>query len=49
MRRIAVGSGTTINDVEELLKYYEQLNRLIKELRRKRGLLSKLGVKGLGT
>lgn len=48
MRRIALGSGTSVSDVEELLRYYEQLRRLMKDLRRKRGLLSKLGVKDLG-
>lgn len=48
IRRIALGSGTTVDDVEELLRYYDQLRRLIKDLKRKRGLLSKLGVKDLG-
>lgn len=48
MRRIALGSGTSVSDVEELLRYYEQLRRLMKDLRRKKGLLSKFGVKDLG-
>ncbi|MEM2757292.1 MAG: signal recognition particle protein Srp19, partial [Sulfolobales archaeon] len=47
MRRIAIGSGTSVSDVEELMKYYEQLKRLIKDLRRKKGLLSKLGAEGI--
>lgn len=47
MRRIAIGSGTSVSDVEELIKYYEQLKRLIKDLRRKKGLLSKLGAEGI--
>ncbi len=47
MRRIAMGSGTSVSDVEELIKYYEQLKRLIKDLRRRRGLLSRLGTEGL--
>ncbi len=47
MRRIAMGSGTSVSDVEELIRYYEQLKHLIKGLRRKKGLLSKLGAEGL--
>jgi len=47
MKRIAMGSGTSVSDVEELIKYYEQLKRLIKDLRRKKGLLSRLGAEGL--
>jgi len=42
--RIARGSGTTIEDVKELLKYYEMVNTMIRDIKRKRGLLRKLGI-----
>ncbi len=37
-RRIAKGSGTTIQDVNKLLKSYEEMRRLFKKVRRKGGL-----------
>lgn len=47
MRRIAIGSGTTISEVKQFLDYYENINKLLKTMRR-RGLpssLRKLGEK----
>ncbi len=36
-RRIARGSGTTVTEVNQLLKEYRQMHRLFKQLRRKKG------------
>jgi len=36
MRRIAIGAGVSLEDVKELLSYYENLQRMIKEVRRRR-------------
>ncbi|HIQ03602.1 MAG TPA: signal recognition particle protein [Desulfurococcales archaeon] len=44
MRRIAIGSGTTIEDVKELLKYYEIMNKMLKQIKRRKGLLRKLHI-----
>jgi len=44
MQRIAMGSGTTVEDVKELLKYYEMVNNFIKSAKRRTGLLKKLGI-----
>ncbi|MCS7106582.1 MAG: signal recognition particle protein Srp54 [Acidilobaceae archaeon] len=44
MRRIAIGSGTSVEEVKELLKYYENMVNLSKRLRRDRGLLRRLGM-----
>ncbi|RLG75142.1 MAG: signal recognition particle protein [Thermoprotei archaeon] len=46
MRRIALGSGTTVEDVKELLQYYEMVRRLIKDVKRRKGLLKRLGMLG---
>ena len=48
MRRISIGSGTTIEDVKELLNYYEMLKRMIKDIKRRRGLLKKMGIERFG-
>jgi len=40
--RIAMGSGTTVDDVKELLKYYELVNNFMRDLRRKRSLLTRI-------
>jgi len=45
MRRIARGSGTTVNDVKELLAYYRNLKQMMRRLRRDRRLLRRLGLK----
>ncbi len=42
IRRIAIGSGTTPEEVKELLDYYKQIKRAMKQLKRKKGLLAKL-------
>ncbi len=42
VRRIALGSGTTPGDVRELLKYYELINKMLKDLKR-----GKLRIKGI--
>ena len=44
MRRIAMGSGTSVEDVKELLAYYKNLKRMMKRLRRDRRLLRRLGL-----
>ena len=44
IRRIALGSGTTVEDVKELLQYYEMVKRLIKDVKRRKGLLKRLGM-----
>ncbi len=43
IRRIAIGSGTRPEDVKELLTYYNQVKRMIKQLKRKKTLLKKYG------
>ncbi len=43
--RIARGSGSSIDEVKELLRYYENINRFMRDARRKRKLLERL--KGL--
>ncbi len=42
VRRIALGSGATPGDVRELLKYYELINKMLKDLKR-----GKLRIKGM--
>lgn len=42
IRRLAIGSGRTVNDVHELLNYHELLNKMLKDL--KRGKLRLRGV-----
>ncbi len=44
MRRIALGSGTTVEDVKELLAYYKALKAMAKRMRRDRRLLRRLGI-----
>lgn len=44
IKRIAIGSGTTTEDVRELLNYYKNLKNLVRKLRRDRRLLKKLGL-----
>lgn len=44
MRRIALGSGTRVEDVRELLAYYRGLKQMMKRLRRDRRLLRRLGI-----
>ncbi len=50
MKRIAIGSGTSVKDVEELLRQYNMSKKMIKQLKRKKGLLSKMmkNMEGLG-
>ncbi|MCE4610179.1 MAG: signal recognition particle protein Srp19, partial [Desulfurococcales archaeon] len=45
MRRIALGSGTSTEDVKELLTYYKNLRTMMKRFKRDRRLLRKLGLK----
>jgi len=42
LRRIAVGSGTSVEDVRELLAYYEGTKRMLKQLKRRKSVLKKL-------
>jgi signal recognition particle subunit SRP54 len=44
MRRIALGSGTSVEDVKELLAYYKGLKVMVRRLRRDRRLLRRLGI-----
>ena len=44
IRRIAIGSGTTVEDVRELLNYYKNLKNIVKKLRRDKRLLRRLGL-----
>lgn len=37
-KRIATGSGTTIQDINMLLKQYEQTKELIKQMKGKKGI-----------
>ncbi|MCE4615101.1 MAG: signal recognition particle protein Srp54 [Desulfurococcales archaeon] len=48
MRRLAFGSGATLEDVKELLAYYDNLRKMLKQLKRKKRLLRKLGGAELG-
>lgn len=38
MRRIALGSGTSVEDVRELLTYYKMLNKMLKQIKRRKGI-----------
>jgi signal recognition particle subunit SRP54 len=42
VKRISKGSGTTETEVRELLRYYNQMKKVLKMITGKRGLLSKL-------
>ncbi|MCE4603846.1 MAG: signal recognition particle protein Srp54 [Aeropyrum sp.] len=44
MRRIAIGSGTSVEDVRELLAYYKNLKNMMKRLKRDKRLLRRLGM-----
>ncbi len=46
IKRIALGSGTRPEDVRELLAYYENTRKMLKNIKRKKGILRKLGIKG---
>jgi signal recognition particle subunit SRP54 len=42
MRRIAMGSGTSVRDVQELLEQYKNMKRMMKMFKRKTKLFGKL-------
>lgn len=42
--RIARGSGTSVEEVKELLKYYEMINNIVKNMKRKTGIFKKMGI-----
>ncbi len=44
MRRLALGSGTSTEDVRELLAYYKNLKMMMKRLKRDKRLLRRLGL-----
>ncbi len=44
MRRIAIGSGTRVDDVKELLSYYKSMKTMMKRLKRDRRILKRLGL-----
>lgn len=49
-RRIALGSGTQVQDVNRLLKQFEQMRKMMKKFTHQRGNMAKLlrGFKGVG-
>ncbi|AFZ70721.1 signal recognition particle GTPase [Caldisphaera lagunensis DSM 15908] len=47
MRRIAIGSGTSIEDVKDLIVYYKNLKAIMKRIKRDRGILKKLGMQNI--
>jgi signal recognition particle subunit SRP54 len=44
MLKIAIGSGTTVDDVKELLKYYELVNSMMKNIKRRKTFFRRLGI-----
>jgi len=42
MRRIAIGAGVEIEDVKELINYYKNMQRMLRQLRKQKGALEKL-------
>ena len=42
-RRIAAGSGTTVQDVNKLLKQYQEMTRMMKKMKK----MGKKGLRGL--
>jgi signal recognition particle subunit SRP54 len=46
IKRIALGSGATQEEVKELLNYYNNMKKIMKDMKRKRGLLRRMGVFG---
>jgi signal recognition particle subunit SRP54 len=42
IRRIAIGSGTTPEEVRELVEYYKTMKKTLRQLKRRKGLLAKL-------
>ncbi len=42
MRRIAIGAGVELEDVKELLNYYKNMQRMIRQLRKQKGSVEKL-------
>ena len=48
-RRIAAGSGTSVEEVNRLLRMYEQMQKVMKQVRRNpRGFMRGLGMGGFG-
>ncbi len=45
IRRIALGSGTSPEEVKELLNYYKAMKRFLKQVRRRKDVLRRLGVR----
>ncbi len=48
MRRIAIGSGTEVSDVRELINYYKTVQRMVRQIKRRKDILEKLA-KGFGS
>ncbi|MEM4928221.1 MAG: signal recognition particle protein Srp19, partial [Acidilobaceae archaeon] len=44
IRRIAIGSGTSVEDVKELLSYYKTIKKLMLRLKKDKSLLRRLGL-----
>jgi len=45
IRRVAIGSGTSPEEVKELLNYYKQLKVFIRQFKRRKDILRRLGLK----
>jgi len=45
MKRIAIGAGVDIQDVKELINYYKSLDKMLKQLRKRKDMLEKLVAK----
>ena len=42
IKRIAIGSGTSVDDVKELLTYYKMMNKMLKQFKRRKGIFRHL-------
>ena len=42
IKRIAIGSGTSVDDVKELLTYYKMMNKMLKQFKRRKGVFRHL-------
>ena len=45
MKRIAIGAGVDMQDVKELINYYKSLDKMLKQLRKRKDMLEKLVAK----
>jgi len=47
-RRIAMGSGTKVEDVNKLLKQFEQMQKMMKQFSGGKGKKKRMGLPGMG-